>query len=97
MLDEEGAIIELLDENGDAFRFDHLLTFEHEGEKYIALLPIDEVEGVGEDEVMLMKLESDGEEDTYLPIEDEELLENVFQTFLEIWEELEQEEEPEEE
>ena len=30
----------LLDENGEAARFSHVLTFLHEGERYVALEPI---------------------------------------------------------
>lgn len=84
---ENDMIIELIDEDGKEFRFDHLLTFEYENQKYIAMMPIDDVEGVGDDEVMIMQVESEGDEDTYLPIEDENYLDRVFQEFLELWEE----------
>ncbi|MGI6169447.1 MAG: DUF1292 domain-containing protein [Christensenellales bacterium] len=87
MQNEEAAMIELTDESGKAYRFDHLLTFEHEGEHYIAMLPIDEVEDVGEDEVMIMRVQAQNGEGTYLPIEDRAKLDEVFQVFLELWEE----------
>jgi uncharacterized protein YrzB (UPF0473 family) len=87
MENEQNNIIQLTDETGKAYRFDHLLTFEHEEEKYIAMLPIDEVEDVGEGEVMIMRVESKKGEDTYLPVENRAKLEEVFQVFLELWQE----------
>ncbi|MGI6174856.1 MAG: DUF1292 domain-containing protein [Christensenellales bacterium] len=88
---EDGTIIELKDEEDVLYRFDHVMTFEHGGEHFIALLPIDEVEGVGDDEVMIMHIESKDGEDTYLPVEDDKKLQAAFQTFLEILEEEEDE------
>ncbi len=92
---EYEEIIELTDESGQEFQFDHLLTFEFEGKKYIALLPLEDVAGVGEDEVMIMRVETEGDEDTYLPIEDEDYLDKVFNEFLELWEEYLDDEEDE--
>lgn len=86
-VNEEHEII-LLDENGLEVHFDHLLTFFHEREKYIALMPMDQLENVGEDEVILLHIVSKDGEDVYETIENEVLLEEVFATFLELFEEL---------
>ncbi|HWR23608.1 MAG TPA: DUF1292 domain-containing protein [Feifaniaceae bacterium] len=85
---EEQDEVTLLDENGKEVRFDHLLTFFHEGEKYIALLPLDDVENVGEDEVVLLHVVSKNGEDVYETIENEVLLDEVFDTFMELFEEM---------
>lgn len=85
---EEQDEVTLLDENGKEVRFDHLLTFFHEGEKYIALLPVDDVENVGEDEVVLLHVVTKNGEDVYETIENEVLLDEVFDTFLELFEEM---------
>ena len=87
-LEQEQDEVVLLDENGNEVRFDHLLTFFHEGEKYLALLPLDEIEGVDEDEVVLMHIVTNDGEDVYETIESEVLLEEVFETFLELFEEI---------
>ncbi len=85
---EEQDEVTLLDDNGKEVRFDHLLTFFHEGEKYIALLPLDEVENVDEDEVVLLHVVTKNGEDVYETIENEVLLDEVFDTFMELFEEM---------
>ncbi|HOF94986.1 MAG TPA: DUF1292 domain-containing protein [Clostridia bacterium] len=87
---EEGQVneIQLLDEGGKEVNFDHLLTFYHEQEKYIALLPLDEIQNVGEDEVVLLHVITKDDNDVYETIENEVLLEEVFSTFLELFEEI---------
>ena len=85
---EEQDEVMLLDENGKEVRFDHLLTFFHEGEKYIALLPLEDVENVGEDEVVLLHVVTKNGEDVYETIENEVLLDEVFDTFMELFEEM---------
>ena len=87
---EEGQLneIQLLDEGGKEVNFDHLLTFCHEQEKYIALLPLDEIQNVGEDEVVLLHVITKDDNDVYETIENEVLLEEVFFTFLELFEEI---------
>ena len=82
-------VVTLVDENGHEVQFDHLMTFD----RYIALMPMEEVEGIGEDEVLIMQIKKDDNgEDTYVPVENPVLLEEVFDTFLELMEELDEEE-----
>jgi uncharacterized protein YrzB (UPF0473 family) len=83
---ERMSVVELVDENGQNAQFEHLMTLEHKGSDYIVLYPLDEIEGVDEDEVMIMRVESDGEADTYYPVEDTETLEEVFSIFMETFE-----------
>mgnify|MGYP003623897001 CR=1 FL=1 len=96
--DEEnyGEIITLTDEDGKDVRFDHLLTFRYLGETYIALLPLEAVEWVNDGEVVLLRISKEGNGD-YLPIESPVMLEEVFAVFLELFDEMldEQEEETE--
>lgn len=84
-MESGNEIIELLDEDGKSVRFEHLMTVEYEGDPYVLLVPIDEVEDVDDDEVIIMRIETskDGE-DAYVGIEDEELLEKIFERYLEI-------------
>ena len=88
--------VTLLDDSGNPVRFDHLLTFEYEGEKYIALLPLDDVEDVEYDEVVIFRIVTEDGEDVYRRIENEALLEEVFDAFLELFDEHLDEEEAEE-
>lgn len=84
-MESGNEIIELLDEDGKPVRFEHLMTVEYEGDPYVLLVPIDEVEDVDEDEVIILRIETgDDGEDTYVGVEDEELLEKIFERYLEI-------------
>ncbi len=86
--DETIDEVTLLDDSGKEVRFDHLMTFFYEGEKYIALMPLDEVENVGDDEVVLLHVVTKNGEDVYETIENEVLLDEVFDTFMELFEEM---------
>lgn len=85
--DQEGEeldnIIVLNDENGDEIEFEFLDLIEYEGEEYVVLLPHDEEEEA--DEVVILKLEDTDSEDeeSYVSVEDEEVLQNVFEIFKE--------------
>lgn len=80
-------IVELVDEDGKEVRFEHIYTVPYEGDEYVLLVPLDEVEGVEEDEVIIMRIEVGDEEDAYVGIEDDDLLEKVFEKYLEMAEE----------
>ena len=60
-------------------------TFEYGEAFYVALLPVEPLEGMDDGEVLLMKVEEDGEEDVFLPVETEEELEGAWNAFLEIY------------
>lgn len=81
-IEETFEEITLLDEEGRPVKFDHVMTFLHEGEKYIALLPLEPVENVGEDEVVLMRVVAEAGEDRYETIDNPVLLDEVFEAFL---------------
>ena len=78
---ELSSVVSLIDDEGNEVEFDHLMTFEHDGKHYLALLPIDDIEGVGDDEIVLLEIKEGDEEDLYVPIEDAKLLDAVFETF----------------
>ena len=77
----------LKDEAGNDVHFDHVLTFKYEGEKYVALMPLDEVEGMDDDEVLILRIETKSGEDTYKTIDNDVLLNEVFDEFLRLLEE----------
>lgn len=81
---EHENIVELIDENENIVKFDHIMTLEHEGEKYALLSPIDDLEDVEEGEVVIMRIEEGDEQDAYVGIEDDDLLETIFQKYLAI-------------
>ena len=83
--DEElNNIIVLNDENGEEIPFEFLDVVEFEGEEYVILLPVEEDE---EDagEVVILKIEDTESEveESYVSVEDEEVLSKVFELFKE--------------
>lgn len=83
----EGNIISLVDEEGNEVEFDLLMSFDYEKHRYIALLPMQKVENVGEDEVLLLEVVKKDGEEVYQPIESPILLDEVFEEFSRLFEE----------
>ena len=85
---EEGEeldnIIVLNDEDGNEVEFEFLDLIEYDGESYVVLLPNDDDEEEA-GEVLILKLEDNDSEDeeSYVSVEDEEVLNNVFEIFKE--------------
>lgn len=88
MKEKENSIITLTDESGREVDFDLVCTFDYENKRYAALFPIEKVEGVEDDEVMLLEVKGDGEETVFDPIENEVLLDEVFNEFMEIFDDI---------
>lgn len=84
--EELDNIIILNDENGKEVKFEFLDLVELDDEEYVVLLPVAE-EGEEEDgEVVILKLEDtdeDSDEESYVGVDDEEILNKVFQIFKE--------------
>ena len=77
----EAEIITLEDDLGNEKNFEFLDVVEYEGEEYIILLPEEEEE---QNEVMILRLESiDDETENYIGLDDEEILQKVFDIFKE--------------
>ena len=77
----EAEIITLEDDLGNEQDFEFLDTVEYDGEEYIVLLPVEEEEN---SEVMILKVESlDDENESYAGIDDEDVLNAVFDIFKE--------------
>ncbi len=77
--DEDNEIIELVDDDGNVINFKLLDVTEYKGEKYTLLLAAEPNEEIAEDEVVIFRLNE--EEETLEPIEDETLLEEVFEFY----------------
>ena len=82
---EEENIIVLNDEEGKEFRFEFLDLIEYDGEEYVVLLPVLEEGEEDSGEVVILKLEEAESEDeeSYVSVDDEEVLNTVFQMFKE--------------
>ncbi len=98
-MEEQGNIIELIDESGKSVSFDLVMTFDYEGKRYAALLPVDKVDGVDEDEVVLLEVVRGKGAENFVSIDNPILLDEVFNEFLDLFDEMidEDDEEDEEE
>ncbi len=84
--EELDNIIELNDEDGNVVRFEFLDLVELDGEEYVVLLPVASEGEEEEGEVVILKLEStdeDAGEESYIGVDDEQILNKVFQIFKE--------------
>ncbi len=81
--EEEASIIVLEDDLGNEVEFEYLDVIEYEGVEYLYLIPANEEDG---DEVVILKITSvDDETEMFEGIEDEELLETLFDMFKNKW------------
>lgn len=75
---EEANIIVLTDDEGNDVEFEFLDSVEYEGDEYIVLM--ENVEDT--DEVIILKIENiDDENENYVGVEDENVLNAVFKIF----------------
>ncbi|MDK2798427.1 MAG: hypothetical protein PWP27_7 [Clostridiales bacterium] len=82
MTEERDGIIVLVDENGEEIEFEHLDTITMNNSNYVVLLPLDEDQDDEIEEVVILKVvEDENGDDTLVPVEDEEELNEVFEEF----------------
>ena len=85
--EELDNIVILNDEDGNEVKFEFLDLVELDEEEYVVLLPVTEEGEEEEGEVVILKVEDndnlDSEEESYVSIEDEEILNKVFEIFKE--------------
>ena len=78
--EEEVSILTLTDENGQDVNFEYLDCLEYEGVEYLVLAPEEDDSG----EIVILEIEPvDEENENYLAVEDEEILNAVFAIFKE--------------
>ena len=85
--DEEERIIELEDDDGNVEKFLHIGTIEYRNEWYCFFQKAEPETEEEEDEVVMFRLDKDNE--TLLPLEDEQLMDEVFAEFCHQYEEFE--------
>ncbi len=85
--EELDNIVILNDEEGNEVKFEFLDLVELDDEEYVVLLPITEEGEEEEGEVVILKVEDtdneENDEESYVSIEDEEILNKVFDIFKE--------------
>ena len=80
MLDDE--IIVMVDEEGKEVEFTHIATLDYNDEWYIYVQPV-ELGDMDEDEMFIFKIEEDENgNDLFTPVEDEDLVDKLYQEYL---------------
>ena len=76
--ENDDALITLTDDEGNEVEFEFLDVVEYDGDEYIVLIENDE----DADEVVILKINAlDEENEEYVSIDDEEVLQTVFDMF----------------
>lgn len=84
-LEELDNVVILNDEEGNEVKFEFLDLVELDNEEYVILLPMTAEGEEDEGEVVILKVEDseDEEEESYVSVDDEEILNKVFEIFKE--------------
>ena len=78
--EEETSIVTFTDENGEDISFEYLDCIEYEGKEYLCLLPEED----GANEIVILEVEPvDEENENYLAVTDEAVLDAVYGIFKE--------------
>ena len=76
LLEEDESILTLTDENGVETEFEYLDCIEYEGKEYLVLLPVES------DEIVILEVEPVNEEnENYIAVESEDVLDAVYEIF----------------
>ena len=80
LLEEEESILTLTDENGEDMQFEYLDCIEYQGTEYLVLMPAEDESN----EIVILAIEPvDEENENYLAVEDEAVLDAVYGIFKE--------------
>ena len=79
--EEEITTLTLTDENGEDIEFEYLDCIEYQGKEYLALLPTNEEES---NQIVILEIQPvDEEQENYVAVEDEAVLDGVYTIFKE--------------
>lgn len=73
------GVVTLIDENGAEVEYEMVDSIVYENEEYVVLLPVED----GDCEAVILAVESDGDMENYVAVEDEDILAGVYDIFKE--------------
>lgn len=80
LYEEETSVLTLTDENGQEVEFEYLDCIEFQGKEYLVLMPTEELST----EIIILEVEPvDDENENYLSVQDEDVLNAVYEIFKE--------------
>ena len=78
--EEESSILVLTDADGNDVEFEYLDCIEYQGKEYLVLMPVDSITT----EIVILEIEPvDEENENYLAVEDQQILDAVYGIFKE--------------
>lgn len=80
-MEELSSIVMLTDADGNEVEFEFVDLIEFEGTEYVVLFPLED--DSESEEVVILKVVTEGEDEFYEGIDDERILDAVFNIFLE--------------
>lgn len=96
MSEDMDRVVELIDEDGRKVKFMHEMTLHYEDADYALVVPVEglEMEEEEDGEIIILKIVpgQTEEEDTYEGVEDDELLDTLYEMYVNAVEEMEEEE-----
>ena len=91
-MDEDDDIITLYNEERDVDEdFYHLATLDVDDKWFVVLKPVEKLPDIEEDEVLIYEVQEGYDGDIFVAIEDEDLLQKVFDEFMKEMEALDDE------
>lgn len=80
LMEEESGILTLTDEDGQEVDFEYLDSVDYDGKEYLVLMPADQAET----QIVILEVEPvDAENENYLSVSDEAVLDAVYGIFKE--------------
>ena len=80
LMEEEESILTLTDEHGDEIQFEYLDCIEYQGNEYLILMPLEDESN----EIVILEIQPvDEENENYVAVEDEAILDTVYGIFKE--------------
>lgn len=73
------GIMTLINENGEEVEYEFVDSITYDHAEYVVLLPVEE----GDCEAVILAVESDGDMENYVAIDDEDILTAVYEIFKE--------------
>lgn len=79
---EEKEFVAFTDDEGSVEKFYHIGTIDYKDEWFVFFQPAEPKDGIDPDELIIFKLSGDEKNETLIPIDDENLLQEVYDEFM---------------
>ena len=80
--EDENGFVALTGEDGSVERFFHVGTIDYKNDWYVFFQPSQPKDGIDPDELVIFKLSGDEKNETLLPINDENLISELYDVFM---------------